>query len=192
MMKLNQKFILVGATRPNNFFHVILPHGTSSGMSSLHFWTWLFMKRNKLYFLKKIDCVVCLFICYCIPHAGGSRHSISSPHDIFKSQLHKLILATTDPEGLASDLFCVDLISHSVKNKVLTTSSLSQCDKASTLLDEFCNYLNENEKLTLFCDILTKQDNPALKRIAEEISTMLSAQCALKLLLLLLLLHACY
>ena len=146
----------------------------------MHFCS-IYEKKYNYTFKKKFDWVF-FFICYCIPHAGGIRHSISSPHDIVKSQLPKLILATTDPERLANDLFSISLISDSVRNKVLTTSSLSQYSKASTLLDEFCHYLsifNEHQTLTSFCDVLTKEDNPALKWIAEEISTMLSAHSVL-------------
>ena len=89
-----------------------------------------------------------------------------------KSHLPKLLEATTDPDRLANDMSAVDLISGSIKAKVLTTSGLSNYDKASALLEEFLHYLkvyNEAQTLESFCTVLTQQDNPALKRISEEI-----------------------
>ena len=106
-------------------------------------------------------------------YSGGNRYSISSPYDVIKSHLPKLVRATTDPERLANDLFAINLISDSVRNKVLTTSSLSQEGKTGTLLDELLRYLNifnEHQTLTSFCDVLIKQDNPALTRLSDEIS----------------------
>ena len=89
-----------------------------------------------------------------------------------KSHLSKLLEATTDPDRLANDMSAAYLISESIKDKILTTSGLSNYDKASALLKEFLHYLkvyNEAQTLELFCIVLTQQDNPVLKRISEEI-----------------------
>ena len=105
--------------------------------------------------------------------SGGTRPSISSPHDIVKSHLPTLVRATTDPDRLANDLFSANLISDSVRNRVLTTSSLSQYDKSSILLEEFLRYLsifNDHRTLTSFCHVLNTQDDPALSRLSEELS----------------------
>ena len=56
---------------------------------------------------------------------------------------------------------------------MLTTSSLSQEGKTGTLLDAVLRYLNtfnERQTLTSFCNVLIKQDNPALTRLSDEIS----------------------
>lgn len=103
----------------------------------------------------------------------AAQGNTSSPHNIVKSHLPKILEATTDPDRLANDMSAVDLISGSIKNKVLTCSGLSNYDKASALLKEFLHYLkvyNEAQTLESFCSVLTQQDNPALKRISREIS----------------------
>ena len=95
---------------------------------------------------------------------------VQSPYDIIKSHLPKLVCATTDPERLANDLFSVNMLSGSVRNRVLTTSGLSQYDKSSLLLEEFLCYLsifNDRQTLISFCNVLTRQDNPALTRISQ-------------------------
>ena len=94
-----------------------------------------------------------------------------------KSRLPKILEATTDPDRLANDMSAVDLISGSIKDKVLTSPGLSNYDKASALLKEFLHYLkvyNEAQTLESFCTVLTQQDNPALKRISGEISAAFS------------------
>ena len=104
--------------------------------------------------------------------SGGTRHSISLPYDIVKSHLHKLVRAATNPERLANDLFSANLISDSVKNRVLTTSGLSQYDKSSILLEEFLRYLsvfNDRQTLVSFCHALNAQDDPVLSQLSEEL-----------------------
>ena len=99
---------------------------------------------------------------------------VQSPHHIVKSQLSRLIQAISVPERLADDLFTNDLISHPVRNKVLTTPNLSQTDKARILMEDFLCYLsifNETQKLVSFCSVLTRQDNPILTRISKEMLT---------------------
>ena len=105
--------------------------------------------------------------------SGGTRYSISLPHDIVKSHLPTLVRATTNPIRLANDLFSANLISDSVKNRVLTTSGLSQYDKSSILLEEFLRYLsifNDRQTLASFCHVLNTQDDPVLSRLSEELS----------------------
>ena len=89
-----------------------------------------------------------------------------------KSHLPKLLEATTDPDRLANDMSAANLISETIKDKILTTSGLSNYDKASALLKEFLHYLkvyNESQTLKSFCTVLTQQGNPALTRLSEEI-----------------------
>ena len=89
-----------------------------------------------------------------------------------KSHVSSILDGIADPDKLAIDFSSADLISGSVKDKVLNTPSLSRYEKASNLLDDVLRTLKvfkEPQKLISFCDILSRQDNPALKHIAEQI-----------------------
>ena len=100
------------------------------------------------------------------------RFGVQSPHDIIKTQLPKLVNAITAPEKLANNLYSADLISDSIKTKVLTTPGLSQYDKASILMEEvLCSLstFNDHQTLVSFCTVLSVQDDPILKRLSEEI-----------------------
>ena len=77
----------------------------------------------------------------------------------------------SDTERLANDLSSADLISYLVKDDVLTTN-LSRYQKASKLLNEIERSLlaiNKSETLTSYCEVLKKQTNPTLTRIARNI-----------------------
>ena len=77
----------------------------------------------------------------------------------------------SDSDSLANDLSSADLIPYSVKDEVITTNR-SRYQKASKLVNEFERSLrvsNKREMLISFCEVLKKQENPALKRIAEDI-----------------------
>ena len=141
------KIDLEGADRPADFFRIILPQEAPQSML--------------LHFIVYID-FLSIFL-GTVP---------SSPHNVVKSRLPNILEATTDPDRLANDMSAVDLISGSIKDKVITTPGLSSYDKASALLREFLHYLkvyNEAQTLDSFCTVLKQQDNPALKRISEEI-----------------------
>ena len=82
------------------------------------------------------------------------------------------MITDSDTERLLNDLSCVDLIPYSVKDNVLTTKSLSRYERASMLLNEAERPLRESntpEILEKFCEVLKKQSNSALTRIAENI-----------------------
>ena len=105
--------------------------------------------------------------------SGGTRPSISSPHDIVKSHLHTLVRAITDTDRLANDVFLANLISDSVRSRLLCTSGLSPYEKSSILLEEFLRYLsifNDHQILTSFCHVLNTQDDPVLSRLSEKLS----------------------
>ena len=81
----------------------------------------------------------------------------------------------SDTERLANDLSSVDLISYQVKDEVITTT-LSRYERASILLNEIERSLrvfNEPEILISCCEVLKKQENPALTVIAEDMLTEL-------------------
>ena len=82
----------------------------------------------------------------------------------------------SDTERLANDLSSADLISYQVKDDVITTN-LSRYQKASKLLNEIERSLrvfNKSETLTSYCEVLKKQTNPTLTRIAENMLMELS------------------
>ena len=81
----------------------------------------------------------------------------------------------SDTERLANDLSSVDLISYQVKDEVITTT-LSRYERASKLLNEIERSLrvfNKPEILLSYCEVLKKQENPALTGIAEDMLTEL-------------------
>ena len=76
----------------------------------------------------------------------------------------------SDTERLANDLSSADLIPYSVKDDVITTN-LSRYQKASKLINEIERSLrvfNKPEILNLYCEVLKKQENPTLTRIAND------------------------
>ena len=84
--------------------------------------------------------------------------------------MSEMLGVISDTERLANDL-SVDLIPYSVKDEVVTTN-LSRYQKASKLLSEIERSLrvfNTPEILMSYCEVLKKQENPALKRIAKDI-----------------------
>ena len=100
----------------------------------------------------------------------------NSPYGIFKRHLPEMLGVISDTERLANDLSSADLISYLVKDNVLTTN-LSRYQKASKLLNEIERSLlviNKSETLTSYCEVLKKQMNPTLTRIAQNILMELS------------------
>ena len=98
-----------------------------------------------------------------------------SPYKILKSNLTDLPKVISAPHKLANDLFAYDLIGASLQKEVLTTPSLSHYDKGSKLVNKVLHSLetfDECKTLVKFCDILKKQDDPDLSRIA---NTMIRA-----------------
>ena len=77
----------------------------------------------------------------------------------------------SDTERLANDLSLVDLIPDSVKDAVRTTPSLSRYERASRLVNAVESRLKSRDTpqlLLRFCDVLNRQYDPALSRIANE------------------------
>ena len=92
-----------------------------------------------------------------------------SPYKILKSKLTDLLEVISAPDKLADHLFAYDLIGEPLQNEVKSTPSLSQYDKASKLVNKVLHSLktfDECKTLVKFCDILKKQDDPDLCRIA--------------------------
>ena len=82
----------------------------------------------------------------------------------------EMLEVISDTERLANDLSLADFITDFVKDQVITTV-LSRYEKASKLLNEVQRSLkvfNKPEMLTLYCEVLKKQKNPALKMIAQD------------------------
>ena len=80
------------------------------------------------------------------------------------------VISDPDTERLPNDLSSVDLIPYSVKDDVITNKSLTRYGRASMLLNEIERSLEQSntpEILKRFCEVLKKQDNSALSRIAE-------------------------
>ena len=80
------------------------------------------------------------------------------------------VISDPDTERLPNDLSSANLIPYSVKDDLISTKGLSRYQKASILLNEIHRSLihtNKPEILENFSKVLTKQDNPALTRIAE-------------------------
>ena len=93
-----------------------------------------------------------------------------SPSNIFKRHFSEILGVISDTERLANDLSSADLIPYSVKDDVITTN-LSRYQKASKLINEIERSLrvfNKPEILNLYCEVLKKQENPTLTRIAND------------------------
>ena len=84
--------------------------------------------------------------------------------------MSEMLGVISDTERLANDLSSVDLIPYQVKDDVITTN-LSRYQKASKLLNEIERSLrvfNKPEILISYCEVLRKQEIPALTRIAKD------------------------
>ena len=80
-------------------------------------------------------------------------------------------ISDPDTNRLANNLSVVDLISYSVKDRVIT-QNLDRYDRASLLLNEIDRSLRleHTNKLTIlktFCGVLKTQDNQNLSTIAQ-------------------------
>ena len=83
--------------------------------------------------------------------------------------MSEMLGVISDTERLANDLSSVNLIPYPVKDDVITTNIFSRYQKASKLLNEIDRSLrvfNKPETLILYCEVLKKQENPALIGIA--------------------------
>ena len=85
--------------------------------------------------------------------------------------MSEMLGVISDTERLANDLSLVDLISYQVKDDVITTP-ISRYQKASKLLNEIerslrVQVLDNRGILISYCEVLKKQKNSALTRIAE-------------------------
>ena len=92
--------------------------------------------------------------------------------------MSEMLGVISDTERLANDLSSVDLISYQVKDDVITTP-ISRYQKASKLLNEIerslrVRVLNNRGILIAYCEVLKKQKNSALTRIAENMLKELS------------------
>ena len=84
--------------------------------------------------------------------------------------MSEMLGVISDTERLANDLSSVDLISYQVKDDVITTNLLSHYQKASKLLNEVersFRVCNRPKILISYCEVLKRQENPALTRIAQ-------------------------
>ena len=73
------------------------------------------------------------------------------------------VITDAGTERLLNELSSVDLIPYSVKDDVITNKSLTRYGRASMLLNEIERSLEQSNTL----EILKKQDNSALSKIAE-------------------------
>ena len=92
--------------------------------------------------------------------------------------MSEMLGVISDTERLANDLSSVDLISYQVKDDVITTP-ISRYQKASKLLNEIerslrVQVLDNRGILISYCEVLKKQKNSALTRIAENMLKELS------------------
>ena len=92
--------------------------------------------------------------------------------------MSEMLGVISDTERLANDLSSVNLISYQVKDDVITTN-LSRYQKASKLLNEIerslrVQVLDNRGILISYCEVLKKQKNQALKRIADDMLMALS------------------
>ena len=104
-------------------------------------------------------------------NAASKIETKSNPFDILKRHTSEILDAISDPIKLANDLSSIDLLTHQVKDDVLTTPE-SRYLKASKIVNEIQRCIkvyNDEQKLTSFCIILKKQKgNWALSRISDE------------------------
>ena len=108
--------------------------------------------------------IVCFFTLISIQEKQvkptGIDHNGSNPHHILKSHFTSILDAISNTTMLANDLSSVNLITDTVKDKVLTTTNLSRYERASMLMNEVQRSLkvfNKPETLASFCNVLKKQ-----------------------------------
>ena len=100
-----------------------------------------------------------------------------SPHIILKRHTSELLGCISDPNKLAVDLWSADLLTDQVKDTTLTAIGLSRFQKSSKLVDEVYRFLKvfkEFDRLVLFCQVLKRQQNAGLTRIANEMLKQIS------------------
>ena len=93
-----------------------------------------------------------------------------SPFEIFKRHMSEMLGVISDTEKLANDLFSIHLISYRIKDDVII-SKFSHYQKASKLLNEVERSLrvfNKPETLISYCEVLRKQKNRPLAKIAQK------------------------
>ena len=84
--------------------------------------------------------------------------------------MSEMLGVISDTERLANDLSSADLISYHFKDDVINVNE-SRYQKASKLLNKIVRLLrdfNKPEILISCCEVLKKQMNPALTRIADD------------------------
>ena len=103
----------------------------------------------------------------------------TSLHVILKIHTSEILDSICDPVKLAVDLWSAELVGDPVKEIVLSTLGVSQIQKTSKLLDEVYRNLkvfNKPEILVKFCEVLKRQQNQGLTRVADDIMKQLSSK----------------
>ena len=117
---------------------------------------------------------------------GYSSVSIKSftPAQVLKIHTPQLLNALSDPHisKLTNDLWAVDLLSDIAKDEIITNLSLSRYRKASFMMNEVQRQVQDKEtsgsdfeKFEKLCDVLKIQDDSALLRIAEKMTSKISS-----------------
>ena len=102
----------------------------------------------------------------------------SDPSEIFRTHIADISDAfATNLDQVTNSLFAKKLIVHQVYQNILTTEGVSSYRKASRLVDELYNQLKAHSEpklnLSAICDVMLKQDDQRLKKIANQMQNIL-------------------
>ena len=96
---------------------------------------------------------------------------------IVKKYSAEILVAVTDIDKLANDLWCDSLITHYLKDDVINSPGLFPSQRTAKLVFEFyaqLNVLNRGDFFVAFCTVLKKQNNTELTRITDDMLNELS------------------
>ena len=105
-------------------------------------------------------------------HTGGSF----TPH-IVKKYSAEILVAVTDIDKLANDLWCGSFITHGGKDDVLNTPGLFPSQRIAHLVLELyviLSFSNTGDRFVAVCTVLKKQNNTELTRITDVMLNELS------------------
>ena len=125
-----------------------------------------------IYTCKAVSYFIWLLLYMSSSHTGDSFTRL-----IVKKYSAEILVAVTDIDKLANDLWCDSLTTHILKDDVINSPGLFPSQRTAKLVFQFytqLNFLNTGDFLVAFCTVLKKQNNTELTRITDDMLNELS------------------
>ena len=116
-------------------------------------------------------CLIYSFFFQALKTPGGQKLPntvFSSPAEVLKKHSAAINESISDPERLANNLHSADLISFSIKDKIVTITGVSRSDKTSIVMNELERQMrgvNVREKFKQMCEVMKRVCNETVKEI---------------------------